>query len=195
MVAVSQLIFSDAFLWIKSFVFWLKFHWSLFLRIQLIITQYWFDNGLVSNRRQAIIWINADPIHWRIYSAVLGGDELSDNFRKCTNLLQAYATPIAIEQTLNTSRTYLWVCLIFDCTHKIKPQWFLNENNRIFLAEKKCIWIYVQPFDWKWIMWRMKRWISPRFSRNISRILSKYIVAHWTWYSPHTPVSFERCPM
>ena len=27
-------------------------------------------------RRQAIIWTNADPIHWRIYAA-LGGDQLS----------------------------------------------------------------------------------------------------------------------
>ena len=33
------------------------------------------DNGLALCRRQAIIWINADPIHWRIYAA-LGGDEL-----------------------------------------------------------------------------------------------------------------------
>ena len=32
-------------------------------------------NGLVPNRRQAIIWTNADPIHWHIYAA-LGGDEL-----------------------------------------------------------------------------------------------------------------------
>ena len=28
------------------------------------------------NRRQAIIWTNGDPIHWRIYEA-LGGDELT----------------------------------------------------------------------------------------------------------------------
>ena len=28
------------------------------------------------NRRQAIIWTNADPIHWHIYAA-LGGDELN----------------------------------------------------------------------------------------------------------------------
>ena len=27
-------------------------------------------------RRQAITWINADPVHWRIYAA-LGGDELN----------------------------------------------------------------------------------------------------------------------
>ena len=33
------------------------------------------ENGLAPNRRQAIIWTNDDPIHWRIYAA-LGGDEL-----------------------------------------------------------------------------------------------------------------------
>ena len=32
-------------------------------------------NSLALNRCQAIIWINADPIHRRIYAA-LGGDEL-----------------------------------------------------------------------------------------------------------------------
>ena len=33
------------------------------------------DNGLAPNRRQAIIWTNADPILWHIYVA-LGEDEL-----------------------------------------------------------------------------------------------------------------------
>ena len=40
------------------------------------------DNGLAPNRPQAIIWTNADPIHWRIYAA-LGGDEFwpeAENF-------------------------------------------------------------------------------------------------------------------
>ena len=32
----------DAFSWMKSFEFWLKFHLSLFLRVQLTITQHWF---------------------------------------------------------------------------------------------------------------------------------------------------------
>ena len=32
--ALSQTMFPDAFPRIKSFVFWLKFHWSLFLRVQ-----------------------------------------------------------------------------------------------------------------------------------------------------------------
>ena len=39
---LSQTIFSDAFLWMKSFVFGLKFHWSLFLRVQLTIWHLWF---------------------------------------------------------------------------------------------------------------------------------------------------------
>ena len=41
MAAILQTIFSDAFSWMKSFVFWLKFLWCLFLMIQLTIIQYW----------------------------------------------------------------------------------------------------------------------------------------------------------
>ena len=76
MAAISQTMFSDAFSWMKSFILWLKFHWSLFLRVQLTINQrgFFLDNGLAPNRRQAIIWTNVDTIHWRIYAA-LGVDE------------------------------------------------------------------------------------------------------------------------
>ena len=42
MAAISQTIFSKAFSWMKSFVFWFKFHWSLFLRVPLTIIQHWF---------------------------------------------------------------------------------------------------------------------------------------------------------
>ena len=42
MAAILQTIFSGAFSWMKSFVFWLKFHQSLFLRVQLTIFQHWF---------------------------------------------------------------------------------------------------------------------------------------------------------
>ena len=41
MATILQTIFSDAFSWMKNVVFWLKFHWSLFLRVQLTITQHW----------------------------------------------------------------------------------------------------------------------------------------------------------
>ena len=46
MAAISQTIFSDASSWLKSFVFWLKFQWSLFLRVQLTIIQHWSSNYL-----------------------------------------------------------------------------------------------------------------------------------------------------
>ena len=35
MAARWQTMFSNASSWIKMFVFWFKFHWSLFLRVQL----------------------------------------------------------------------------------------------------------------------------------------------------------------
>ena len=37
MAATSQTIFSDAFSRMNNFIFWLKFHWSLFPRFQLTI--------------------------------------------------------------------------------------------------------------------------------------------------------------
>ena len=53
----------------------IKLHWILFPRFQLTITQCGLDNGFALNRRQAIIWTNADQLPWRIYAA-LGGDEV-----------------------------------------------------------------------------------------------------------------------
>ena len=42
MAAISKTTVSDAFSWTKRFVFWLKFHRRLFLRVQVTITQHWF---------------------------------------------------------------------------------------------------------------------------------------------------------
>ena len=42
MAVVLQTIYSHAFSWMKSLVFWLKFHWSLFGKVHLTITQHWF---------------------------------------------------------------------------------------------------------------------------------------------------------
>ena len=40
MAAISQTMFSNAFSLMKKTYFWLKFHWSLFWRFQLIIAQH-----------------------------------------------------------------------------------------------------------------------------------------------------------
>ena len=45
---------------------------------------------MAPNRRQAITWTNAGPVHWRIYAA-LGGDEL---------ILGVYVRTISIHITV-----------------------------------------------------------------------------------------------
>ena len=50
--AILQTTFSNAFSRMKSFIFWLKFHWSLFLGAQFTITQHWF------RKWRSIIWTN-----------------------------------------------------------------------------------------------------------------------------------------
>ena len=46
MAAVSQTTFSNAFSWMKMCEFWLKFHRSLFLRVQIAIIHHWFRQWL-----------------------------------------------------------------------------------------------------------------------------------------------------
>ena len=75
-VTISQTIFSDAFLWMESFAFWLKFHRSLFLRVQLTITQHWFrwwPGAEKATSHYLKFWTNADPIHY-IYAAPWGSE-------------------------------------------------------------------------------------------------------------------------
>ena len=42
MITIPQTIFLNRFSQIKSFVFRFKFHWSLFLGVQMTMTQHWF---------------------------------------------------------------------------------------------------------------------------------------------------------
>ena len=47
---ISQTTFYIAFYWTRSFVFWLKFQWSLFLRVQLTLSQHWFRQRLCARQ-------------------------------------------------------------------------------------------------------------------------------------------------
>ena len=67
-------IFKSNFMNEECFI-WIQISLKLFLGVQLTIGQHASGNGLAPNRRQAIIWTNADSIHWRIYAA-LGGNEV-----------------------------------------------------------------------------------------------------------------------
>ena len=41
------------------------------------------DNGLASNRRQAIIWTKAPPIHWHMYVALWGDESIHVAYQSC----------------------------------------------------------------------------------------------------------------
>ena len=74
MAAISQTIPSDAFSWMKILYFDYNFTEVYSKGSSWKYINIGSDNGLVPNRRQAIIWTNANPIHWLIYAA-LGGDQ------------------------------------------------------------------------------------------------------------------------
>ena len=98
--------------------FWLKSHWSLFLGVQLTITQHWFRWWLC----QAIIWAHADPIHWRIYAALGGYDLRSMSFKfvfttnefilKCCQLTWKYSMYypqlLVVTQNMKKYLRYVW---------------------------------------------------------------------------------------
>ena len=56
MVANYLTTFSYTFSWMNIYKFRLRFHWSLFPRVQLTIFHHWFKSLLAM--RQAIIWTN-----------------------------------------------------------------------------------------------------------------------------------------
>ena len=70
MSAISQTIFSNALSWMKMYEFQLKFHWSLFLKVQLIILQHWFRYWLDSDQATSHYlnqwWLG----YWRIYASL-----------------------------------------------------------------------------------------------------------------------------
>ena len=58
MAAIFQTTFSNGFSWMKMYRFRLRFHWSLFPRLQLTIFQIDSDKALALARWRAIIWTN-----------------------------------------------------------------------------------------------------------------------------------------
>ena len=58
MAAIFQTTFSNAFSWMKTNEFRLRFHWSLFVGSNQQYSSIGSDNGLAPARRQAIIWSN-----------------------------------------------------------------------------------------------------------------------------------------
>ena len=76
MAAISQTTFSNAFFWMKMYEFRLNCHWSLFLRVQLTISQHWFRWWLGAGQATSHCLNQCWLVYWRI-NASLGLNELS----------------------------------------------------------------------------------------------------------------------
>ena len=70
--AILQTTFYNAFSRKGDVVFWFEFQRHLFQRILLKIVSIGLANGLTPKRRQTISKINAVPVPWHIYAALMG---------------------------------------------------------------------------------------------------------------------------
>ena len=76
MDAISQTTFRSAFSWMKMFEFRLKFHWSLFLRVQLTIFRHRFRKWLGAVQATSH-YLNQWWLDYRRIYASLGLNELN----------------------------------------------------------------------------------------------------------------------
>ena len=100
MAAISQTTLSNAFSWMKMFKFRLKFHWSLFLRVQFTIFQHWFRQWLGADQATSHYlkqwWLD----YWRIYAS-LGLNELMSSTHALCGLIGVYSGPDLVMVCIN----------------------------------------------------------------------------------------------
>ena len=70
MAAISQTTLSNAFSWMKMLIFWLRFHWSLFLRVKFTIFQYWLRWWLGAVQATSHYLNQCWLVYWRIYASL-----------------------------------------------------------------------------------------------------------------------------
>ena len=79
MAAISQTTISNACSWMKMLEFRLRFHWSLFIRVQLTLFQHWFRQWLGAGQATSHCLNQWWLVYWRIYVS-LGLNELISSF-------------------------------------------------------------------------------------------------------------------
>ena len=98
MATISQTTFSNTFIWMKMFEFWLKFHWSLFLGVQLTIFQHWFRWWLGADQATSH-YLNQWGIIYRCIYASLGFSE--------SNCIQMILIYLNVHPEAKNSKGYL----------------------------------------------------------------------------------------
>ena len=123
------------------------------------------DNGLVPNKRQAIIWTNAAWFSWPIYVA-LGGDELSSQFSKQNPYNEL---PIAwpfgqsmffvCMSKFNLSRTHRWVNAKRRNSSALAMEWCLSCTNPLTWSMTwACVLGFVMPESLQCYIWNIVDW-------------------------------------
>ena len=97
------------------------------------------DNSLVPNWRQAIIWTNADPIHWRMYAALVNIVYIcwiksceKKRFAPCALTNHTIVQPIIGFKAMSTPHTKkINICFEFQVsTHQIgQPLWISKDHS------------------------------------------------------------------
>ena len=114
----------------------------------------------MSNRRLAIIWTNANPIHWRIYAA-LEGDKL---INQLTELVVKFSkTLLSGSQAISNHQTEMTVTIVFsspaiETPLTAKHLWIAVINtlrprqNNFHFADNNfiCIFLYQNDFYFDW---------------------------------------------
>ena len=93
MAAISLTTLSNAFSWMTMLEFRIKFHWSLFIRVQLTISQHWFRWWLGADQATSH-YLNQWWLDYRRIYASLGLNELtswmSTNIQQRTMVVITY---------------------------------------------------------------------------------------------------------
>ena len=99
MAAIFQTTSSNAFSWTKAYEFRSRFHWSLFLRVQLTIFQHWFRWWLGADQATSHCLNQWWLIYRRLYAS-LGLIELS--FAQSTTISLRYDDDMPCMEKLPT---------------------------------------------------------------------------------------------
>ena len=132
MYAISQTTFWSAFSWMKMYKLPLRFHWSLFLCVQLTIFQHWFRCWLGTDQATSHYLNQWWLIYWCIYAS-LGLNEL---IQKRHN-----SSALAMELSL----LHKGISRISKCMHIFVVAFFFFFFFKCNSAHKglKCIYIYM----------------------------------------------------
>ena len=132
------------------------------------------DNGLAPYRRQAIIWTNADLIHWRIYAA-LGGDALT-RWGRVTHICVGNLTIIGSDNGLSPGwrQAIIWTNAIVNLTLRNKLQWniFIHENALKMSSAK------LRPFCLGLNVFSRKQWWGAYISNSILGWIDYFLDTH-----------------